>query len=348
MCGIFGYAKLTENELDSKDLRIITRFLTLENETRGRDSTGLAVVDKANQPFIVRKTKEGEAFLDTNIVREVINMNITKETAKIFGHTRMATHGAITVENAQPFVFKNILGTHNGVIRNHETLFKKHNLTPLTTCDSEIIFALLSTVPTLKERAKILDEMTGYFAIAFHDFAAPNALFFGRSNNPLELLISEDKSFVLWSSLPGPLNKLITMFSLKMRQIEIKDGYLVRVNPDGTFHEKQSVKPWGFQDNHSWWQENNKRYLHSNKLDYKPIATKPEWGGYVYKQKCEFCEKKKECRWHRTLQSYLCYKCLNKLDADPQKQNKLLEKKESEIAEETRLYLKDAEGAYGA
>ena len=114
MCGIVGYAG------ERQAAPILLDGLA-KLEYRGYDSAGLAVRNGASDPEIVKakgrlkalaeKTNDGKSLLgDCGI-----------------GHTRWATHGEPSVENAHPHCSddKNVVAVHNGIIENYQELKDK-------------------------------------------------------------------------------------------------------------------------------------------------------------------------------------------------------------------------------
>ena len=133
MCGIIGYVGFRE-----------ARTVLLESlkrlDYRGYDSAGVAIIDKNLKIY-----KEiGEI---ANVEKKIPRL---KGTTGI-GHTRWATHGGVTKENAHPHVScnKKIAIVHNGIIENYTTLkeeLKKKGHRFLSQTDSEIIAHLIDDV----------------------------------------------------------------------------------------------------------------------------------------------------------------------------------------------------------
>ncbi|QAT82857.1 glucosamine--fructose-6-phosphate aminotransferase [Corallococcus coralloides] len=107
MCGIVGYVG------DKESAPILVSGLK-KLEYRGYDSAGVAVVS-GNQLNVVRATGKLRN-LENRVVQD-----LPKGTTGI-GHTRWATHGRPSDENAHPHTYKNVAVVHNGIIENHLAL----------------------------------------------------------------------------------------------------------------------------------------------------------------------------------------------------------------------------------
>ncbi len=294
MCGIFGYARLKEHEVMSReDVSYAVQILTLENEVRGRDSTGLAVINKDGRPHVIRKVKDAEAFLETNFVKGWLSQMINRETRQVFGHTRFATTGKVNLNNAQPFIFGDILGTHNGVINNYKKLFKKNKLKPRTTCDSEVIFALLSKAYTLKDKAKMLDKLRGYYSIAFHDLRTPEKIYFARGNNVLSLYKSIDNQFIFWSSQDYPIGDIVDLLNIEVEEIKLSDGELIAIDDKGNI-ERETI----FIPKHTSPAREHYSYYYGHQSND------------FYWTKCQACNRDSvECTYNSTFDLDLCRVC---------------------------------------
>ena len=134
MCGIFGYVGKNNNaaQITLEGLKLL--------EYRGYDSWGIAV--KSGKKLDVEKHvgKIGSAALKSSIINHKSSIAI--------GHTRWATHGGVTVQNAHPHLdcTKTIAVVHNGIVENFEELKKdliKKGHKFISQTDTEVIVHLI-------------------------------------------------------------------------------------------------------------------------------------------------------------------------------------------------------------
>src|SRR5437867_10025519 len=141
MCGIFGFA--TTKKIP-RAWQVVTQ-LALYNESRGRQSWGITWLPKNGKTPSVEKDV-GE--ISKNLYRiPLLSSGI------LIGHTRAATIGSVSKENAHPFAFTNdkntVIGVHNGGLSNHDELNAK--LHRSFAVDSMHIFAHLAEERDMKE-----------------------------------------------------------------------------------------------------------------------------------------------------------------------------------------------------
>ncbi len=208
MCGIVGY-------IGGKDaVDILLNGLTML-EYRGYDSAGVAVLDKTGE---------------TRITRSVGKLNNLREAVKakpIFGspgigHTRWATHGGPSEENAHPHKIGKVTVVHNGIIENYRQL--KEKLTEegrafLSQTDTEIIAQLLdkeicSGKEPLPALLAVLSQITGSYAIAALIEGREDMILAARHSSPLVLGKGDGESFIA-SDIPAILSSTRDMIFLE-------------------------------------------------------------------------------------------------------------------------------------
>ena len=171
-------------------------------EYRGYDSTGIAVIKDSS--LGIRKRVGNIDVLKESLYNEPLNgMNG-------IGHTRWATHGKPTEENAHPHIAGKIAIVHNGIIENYLSLKEsllKEGRKFLSDTDTEVIAHLIDKNFTGNlENAvqKTLKEISGTYAIVAISPADPEKIVIARNENPIviglgrgEFFIASDASAIL-------------------------------------------------------------------------------------------------------------------------------------------------------
>src|SRR4051812_30658603 len=133
MCGIVGYVG------DKQSAPILVAGLK-RLEYRGYDSAGLAVINAAGTIQVLRATGKLKN-LEGKVKTEPL------EGTNGIGHTRWATHGRPSDENAHPHSFGGVSVVHNGIIENHLALkaeLKKAGHSFSSETDSEVFAHLIA------------------------------------------------------------------------------------------------------------------------------------------------------------------------------------------------------------
>ena len=219
MCGIVGYVGTR------KAVPIILDGLK-RLEYRGYDSAGIAVLNGHDQ-LVVRRASGKLRNLE-----EVIEANPVEGSYGI-GHTRWATHGRPTEENAHPHRDSkgNLVVVHNGIVENYLAL--KHELqaeghTFASETDTEVIAHLIEKnyQGNLEEAVRAaVKRITGVFAIGVISKLEPNKIVAARNGPPAVIGIGQGEYFVA-SDIPAILSHTRDMFFLQ-------DGDMAVLTADG-------------------------------------------------------------------------------------------------------------------
>jgi glucosamine--fructose-6-phosphate aminotransferase (isomerizing) len=217
MCGIIGYSGQRE------PLPILLDGLS-RLEYRGYDSAGIAIID--GESLTIEK-KEGKLqVLKDHLVDKEINGNIG------IGHTRWATHGVPSDENAHPHYDNNqdFAIIHNGIIENYaemkEVLLNENNEFKSET-DTEVVAVELSrqwTGNLLETVSNVAKGLEGTYALVVTTIKEPETIVAGRMMSPLVLGVGEDEVFLASDSaaILEHTNKMIFLENGDF--VEIKNG----------------------------------------------------------------------------------------------------------------------------
>ena len=225
MCGIVGYVG------KKRVVPVIIEGLR-KLEYRGYDSAGIAVCGNGDGLQIRRA--EGKL----RNLEEAIRLKPLDGTYGI-GHTRWATHGRPTEENAHPHrdCSGRIVVVHNGIIENYVVLKRKlieegHRFN--TETDTEVLAHLVEKFlktsnghpPSLEEAVrKTVGQVTGVFALAVISVDEPNKIVAARNGPPAVIGLGKDEYFVA-SDVPAILYHTRDLFFLG-------DGDMAVITPNG-------------------------------------------------------------------------------------------------------------------
>ncbi|GIN42235.1 MULTISPECIES: glutamine--fructose-6-phosphate transaminase (isomerizing) [Heyndrickxia] len=217
MCGIVGYI----GNQDAKELLL----KGLEKlEYRGYDSAGIAV--KNDQGVHVYKEKGRIADL-----REVVNNEMLATMG--IGHTRWATHGVPSKENAHPHQSASGRFTlvHNGVIENYSLLQQEYlqGVTLKSETDTEIIVQLVEKfvsegLSTKEAFRKTLTLLHGSYALALLDAENDDTIFVAKNKSPLLVGVGEEFNVIASDAM--------AMIQVTDQFIELMDKEMVIVTKD--------------------------------------------------------------------------------------------------------------------
>lgn len=216
MCGIIGYTG--KREVAPLLLDGLKRL-----EYRGYDSAGICVIDRGDLKVVRCKGKLA-------VLTEKVRATTIRGNCGI-GHTRWATHGRPSEENAHPHSYEGVAVVHNGIIENYLSLKEElsslgHNFSSET--DSEVVCHLV--VRFMKEGMSFEEasfetfrKLKGSFAVAIICKDEPGKIIGARLSSPLVVGIGDGEMFIA-SDIPAILPYTRRMFFME-------DGEIVVLEP---------------------------------------------------------------------------------------------------------------------
>jgi len=235
MCGIVGY-------VGNKQVVPLIIDGLRKLEYRGYDSAGIAVADEAHHLELRRA--EGKL----RNLEETIRLHPLDGTYGI-GHTRWATHGRPTEENAHPHRDQSgkVVVVHNGIIENYLTLKERlasNGSVFKTETDTEVIAHLIGhykdkeNLSLEKAVEKAVKELRGIFALAIISVDEPDTIVAVREGPPVVVGLGDGEFFVA-SDVPPILQHTRDVFFLGDREIAVITKDSVRV----TDFDGETVEP---------------------------------------------------------------------------------------------------------
>ncbi len=199
MCGIIGY-------VGKKQAVPVLLYGLQRLEYRGYDSAGIAVIEPKENKIIVEKQIGKIKDLQEKLWNKKIEGNVG------IGHSRWATHGAPTIENAHPHTSRSeiISIVHNGIIENYLELKKeleKKGYKFKSETDTEVIAHLLEDEynGNLFETAlKIAKRIEGAYAVGIISSKEPDKIVAIKKGSPLVIGLGKDENFIA-SDIPAVL-----------------------------------------------------------------------------------------------------------------------------------------------
>ncbi|KRL38201.1 glutamine--fructose-6-phosphate transaminase (isomerizing) [Liquorilactobacillus uvarum] len=263
MCGIVGVTG-KENAVDIL-LNGLGRL-----EYRGYDSAGIYVNDQNGKEYLV---KEKGRIAD---LKKEITPDVHGTTG--IGHTRWATHGVPSKENAHPHVSADgrYYLVHNGVIGNFAQLKKEYleDVTFISDTDTEVIVQLiakfaqkgLSTKEAFKKTLTLIDDSSSYsFLLVDHE--EPDTLYVAKNKSPLLIGVGDGFNVVC--------SDAIAMLDQTHDFVELVDGEIVVVKPESVTIENMegnqiSRKPFHVDTDASEAEKGAYPYYMLKEIDEQP------------------------------------------------------------------------------
>ena len=217
MCGIVG--GVAERSITNILIEGLKRL-----EYRGYDSAGLALV---SQDDILRERRVGKV---ANL-EQAVNESLVTGSLGI-AHTRWATHGKPTENNAHPHVSGDVAVVHNGIIENYQEL--KDDLEALgyvftSQTDTEVVAhlvhdALKSTSSLLEAVQSVVPQLKGAYALGIIHTDYPDELITVREGSPLVIGVGIGENFISSDQL--------ALLPITNRFIYLEEGDIARLTRD--------------------------------------------------------------------------------------------------------------------
>jgi glutamine---fructose-6-phosphate transaminase (isomerizing) len=208
MCGIVGY-------VGRKSVVPVIIDGLRKLEYRGYDSAGLAVVRDGQVQIRRASGKLG------NLVRSLEREPLTGDYG--IGHTRWATHGRPTEENAHPHrdCTGKVIVVHNGIIENYldlKTKLQQSNHKFVTETDTEVIAHLVESLLPGRSFSEAVglafEQLRGSFAVCLISADNPHTIIAARLGPPLIVGLG-DQEFFIASDVPALLEHTRSMYFMQ-------------------------------------------------------------------------------------------------------------------------------------
>ncbi|WP_053217574.1 glutamine--fructose-6-phosphate transaminase (isomerizing) [Virgibacillus senegalensis] len=224
MCGIVGY-------IGNNDTKEVLLNGLEKLEYRGYDSAGIATLN--DEGINLFKVKGRIAAL-----RSKVETDDSFATMGI-GHTRWATHGAPSEENAHPHqsTSKRFTIVHNGVIENYQDVRKEYlsNVTLHSETDTEIIVQLIETFynelgNVVQAFRKAIALLKGSYAVALIDAEDQETIYVAKNKSPLLVGLGDGFNVVASDSM--------ATLQVTDRYMELEDKEIIIVSRDNVELQK--------------------------------------------------------------------------------------------------------------
>lgn len=211
-------------------------------EYRGYDSAGIAVFNQ-NEVEIVKAKGRLKSLMEKTNDGQSVN-----GTCGI-GHTRWATHGEPSEDNAHPHIsfHEKIVTVHNGIIENYQELKDRllkegyifYSQTDTEVATNLIEFYYLKNKEPLKAISEAMMRIRGSYALAVMMKDYPDQIFVARKDSPMILGVSNQESYIA-SDVPAILKYTRNVYYIgNLEMACLKKGSISFYNLDGEEIEKE-------------------------------------------------------------------------------------------------------------
>ena len=222
MCGISAIICKNKNQ---NSIRLLLQSIG-QLQNRGYDSFGISCITSTNE-FHVRKTACVDQTRDnfSQFSNELQNLNANIS----IGHTRWATHGIISEENAHPHISHSgkFSLIHNGIIENYKLLKKElinNGITFKSDTDSEVIVNLIDYYynrHNIEDAIKMaISRLEGTYGLIIQCLDNNTSVYIIRNGSPI-LVGENDNHIIATSEASGFLNKINNYYVIESNDLVI-------------------------------------------------------------------------------------------------------------------------------
>ena len=265
MCGIvvgLAFNKLGQRDeaMRQKLLRYFTTELMIATEERGKDATGGVVLFNDGKYMGVKRGEKVTNFLSTFAETKEHYGSLLKvwrehdKRARVYlGHCRAGTSGdKEDNENNHPIKIGNLVGIHNGQIKNHNIIFDKLGCKRDGKVDSEAIFRLFDHYTrsgkepfTMDMVQEVVNRLDGQFAITLFNADNLDQIPVFRDGRPIELILIRRYGILLmisdlkfWDRVHFRYERMVNynndLYNAKMPSFLDKEDILIKKMDDDT------------------------------------------------------------------------------------------------------------------
>ena len=223
MCGIVGIA----GNLSVAAEKAFRDMLVFDS-VRGEDSTGAAIIHNSGDIDIVKEVGDPFCLISSSRFTKALRA----PSHCIIGHNRYATTGKVNRANAHPFEAGDLIGAHNGTLKN------KYSIPGHVAydTDSEALYNFIDDVGV--EDAMI--KVEGAWALSWYNKEDKSINFLRNAERPLYVGVSEDNKLIMWASEAWMMTVAATRNNIKIKYKELPvNSWHKYIIPavNGTFEE---------------------------------------------------------------------------------------------------------------
>lgn len=224
MCGIVGY-------VGTKDAVSVLLSGLEKLEYRGYDSAGIAVLNGSGME--IRRAR-GKLI---NLKEAVKDSPVSGKIG--IGHTRWATHGKPTEQNAHPHRAGGFAVVHNGIIENYSEIkefLQNEGHEFCSETDTEVVSHLIwyyskKGMDVLKSIKEAISQVRGSYALAIMNENQPNVIYFAKHGSPMIIGLGNGENFVA-SDIPALLSYTKEMLTIEDGEMGMISNKAVQIYED--------------------------------------------------------------------------------------------------------------------